>query len=67
MTTLIEALLSIAIPAVLLIGFALWLAAREDCAKGHGADTVPVIRRRAGTPVVLGPDPDAHLGRSGTE
>ena len=58
MNTVVESLLSIAIPAVFLIWSALWLGAREDRETRQG---------RTGRPVILGPDPDAHLGRAGTE
>ena len=57
MREIIEVLLSIGIPSAALVWFALVLARREDrLARGeteHGTH--------------YGPDPDAHLGRVGTE
>jgi hypothetical protein len=63
MRELLEVLFSIAIPAVLLVAYALVLARRED--RESRGETVRPKRSIISTPV--GPDPDAHLGRVGTE
>jgi hypothetical protein len=63
MRELLEVLFSIAVPAVLLLGYALVLARRED-RESRGETARP---KRSIIPTVVGPDPDAHLGRVGTE
>ena len=61
MRELFEALFSIAIPAVALIGYALLLARREDPGLKIRS------RKTPGVTAFVGSDPDAHLGRTGTE
>ena len=60
MREIVEVLLSIGIPSAALVWFALVLAHRE----GRG-ETEP--RRGTHSGHVFGPDPDAHLGRVGSE
>ena len=63
MRELLEVLISIAVPAVLLVGYALVLTRRED-RESRGETARP---KRSIIPTPVGPDPDAHLGRVGTE
>jgi hypothetical protein len=51
-----------------LVSYALVLARREarDRRKLTG-ETEPENRKGAGIPIVIGPDPNGHLGRRGTE
>jgi hypothetical protein len=63
MSELLEVLFSLAIPTVFLVGYALVLARRED-RESRGEIVRP---RRSIIPTLAAPDPDAHLGRVGTE
>jgi hypothetical protein len=65
MREIVEVLLSIGIPSAGLVWYALILARRED--RGLSGETESGHWKRSGTETVLGPDPDAHLGRVGTE
>jgi hypothetical protein len=61
MREFLEIFFSIAIPTAVLVGYALILARRED--RELSGETEP--RPRLSTAIC--PDPDAHLGRVGTE
>ena len=63
MRELLEVLLSLAIPTFALVGYALVLARRED-RESRGEIVRP---KRSILPTIAEPDPDAHLGRVGTE
>jgi hypothetical protein len=63
MREFLEIFFSIAIPTAVLVGYALILARRED--RELSGETEPRKRPRVST--AIGPDPDAHLGRVGTE
>jgi hypothetical protein len=65
MREIVEVLLSIGIPTVGMVWYALLLARREDQESRGG--TVPRTSKRRITPTFAGPDPDAHLGRVGSE
>lgn len=68
MQQIFEGFLSVGIPAAGLVSYALVLARREagDRRKSTG-EPEPENRKGAGMPIVIGPDPDGHLGRRGTE
>jgi hypothetical protein len=65
MREIVEVLLSIGIPTVGMVWYALVLARREDQESLGG--TAPGTSKRRTTPTLVGPDPDAHLGRVGSE
>ena len=65
MRELTEILLSILVPTAILVGYALILARRED--RELRDEIQPSSRKRSTVPITLGPDPDAHLGRVGSE
>jgi hypothetical protein len=61
MREIVEVLLSIGVPAAGLVWYALVLARRE--AREAGGEKESTFRKT----IVIGPDPDAHLGRVGSE
>jgi hypothetical protein len=65
MRELFEVLFSIAVPTAALVGYALILARRED--RESRGETQPQGRKISRILAAAGPDPDAHLGRVGTE
>ena len=65
MREIVEVLLSIGIPSAALVWYAVLLARREDRARIAGTELDS--SRSSGTEISIGADPDAHLGRVGTE
>jgi hypothetical protein len=63
MREIVEVLLSIGVPTGGLVWYALVLARRE--AREAGGEKETTFRR--GPTIIIGPDPDAHLGRVGSE
>jgi hypothetical protein len=68
MHQIFEGFLSVGIPAAGLVSYALVLGRREDRDRRKLiGKTEPANRKDAGTPILINPDPDGHLGRRGTE
>jgi hypothetical protein len=64
MREIVEVLLSIGMPSAVLVWYALVLARRED--RELRGETKSGRWKRSGAETI-GPDPDAHLGRVGSE
>jgi hypothetical protein len=65
MHTVVDSFLSVGIPSVALVLSALLLARRED--RELRGETPPSDGKRMRIPTIVLPDPDAHLGRVGSE
>ena len=65
MRELLEIVFSIVVPTAFMVGFALVLARREDRElRGETQGSTP---KRSRLTTIIAADPDAHLGRVGTE
>jgi hypothetical protein len=65
MREIFEILFSIGMPTAALVGYAIMLARRED--RELRDEIAPAPGKRSRMRVAICPDPDAHLGRVGTE